>query len=103
MTSFDDRKNAFEDKFAHEEEIKFKSSVKAAKFFGLWVAEQIGIDQESYALELVNLAAAGKSEDALIEKITKDSAAKGKALSLVQLQEKYNQCFADAKAAVLAR
>jgi hypothetical protein len=103
MTSFDDRKNAFEDKFAHEEAIKFKSSVKAAKFFGLWVAEQLGIDQEAYALELVNLAASGKSEDALIDKISKDSTDLGKAFSLVVLQEKYSQCFADAKAAVLAR
>ena len=35
MTTFDDREAAFEAKFAHDEEIKFKAEARANKLLGL--------------------------------------------------------------------
>ncbi|MGX9350329.1 DUF1476 domain-containing protein [Shimia sp. W99] len=42
MTTFDDRENAFENKFAHDEEMKFKAEARCNKMLGLWAAEQMG-------------------------------------------------------------
>lgn len=57
MTSMDDRKNAFENKFAHDEELKFKAMARRNKMLGLWAAEKLGKTgdaAEAYAREVVN-------------------------------------------------
>jgi hypothetical protein len=43
MTTFDDRKDAFERKFAHDEELRFKATARRNKLLGLW-AEEAGDD-----------------------------------------------------------
>ena len=43
MTTFDEREKAFESKFAHDEELRFKSTVRRNKLFGLWAAEKLGL------------------------------------------------------------
>ncbi|GGE43512.1 DUF1476 domain-containing protein [Actibacterium pelagium] len=56
MTTFDDRENAFENKFAHDEEMKFKAAARANKLLGLWAAELLGKtgdDAKAYAAEVV--------------------------------------------------
>ena len=42
MTSFDNRKDAAEKKFAHDAELQFKAGARRNKLLGLWVAEQLG-------------------------------------------------------------
>ena len=42
MTTFDDRESAFENKFAHDEEMNFKADARANKLLGLWAAEKLG-------------------------------------------------------------
>jgi len=42
MTTFDERKDAFERKFAHDEELRFKALARRNKLLGLWVAEKLG-------------------------------------------------------------
>jgi len=56
MTTFDERENAFENKFAHDEEMKFKAAARANKLLGLWAAELLGKsgdDAAAYAAEVV--------------------------------------------------
>ncbi len=56
MTTFDDRENAFENKFAHDEEMKFKAEARRNKLLGLWAAELMGKsgdEAEAYAKEVV--------------------------------------------------
>lgn len=56
MTTFDERENAFENKFAHDEEMKFKAQARANKLLGLWAAELLGKsgdDAAAYAAEVV--------------------------------------------------
>jgi hypothetical protein len=56
MTTFDDREHAFEAKFAHDEEMKFKAAARCHKLTGLWAAELLGksgADADAYALEVV--------------------------------------------------
>jgi hypothetical protein len=42
VTSFDQRKDAFENKFAHDEELRFKATARRNKLLGLWAAEKLG-------------------------------------------------------------
>ena len=52
MTTFDDRENAFENKFAHDAEMQFKADARRNKLLGIWAAELLGktgADAEDYA------------------------------------------------------
>lgn len=56
MSTFDDRENAFESKFAHDAEMQFKAEARRNKLLGLWVAELLGkSDDEAseYAKEVI--------------------------------------------------
>ncbi len=56
MTSFDDREKAYEKKFAHDAELKFKASARRNKLLGVWAAEKMGMtgdDVEHYAKGVV--------------------------------------------------
>ncbi len=56
MTTFDERENAFENKFAHDEEMKFRAEARRNKLLGLWAAELMGKsgdEAEAYGKEVV--------------------------------------------------
>lgn len=56
MSTFDDRENAFENKYAHDAEMQFKAEARRNKLLGLWVAEALGKsgdDAAAYAVEVV--------------------------------------------------
>ena len=56
MTQFDDRERAFETKFAHDEEMKFRITARRNKLLGQWAARQMGLNEaetESYAKDVV--------------------------------------------------
>lgn len=42
MSTFKDRENAFENKYAHDEEMMFKAVARRNKLLGLWAAELMG-------------------------------------------------------------
>ena len=42
MNTFDDRKKAFESKYANDAEMQFKVMAKRNKFVGLWAANLLG-------------------------------------------------------------
>ena len=56
MSSFDDRENAFENKYAHDAEMQFKAEARRNKLLGLWAADimgRTGEDAAAYAKEVV--------------------------------------------------
>ena len=54
MSGFDDRENAFENKFAHDAEMQFKAEARRNKLVGLWAAELMGKDDPAaYAKEVI--------------------------------------------------
>ena len=56
MSGFEDRENAFENKFAHDAEMQFKADARRNKLVGLWAAELLGKDGDAaaeYAREVV--------------------------------------------------
>jgi len=56
MKTFKDRENAFENKYAHDEEMKFKAEARCNKLLGQWAAElmgKTGDDVDAYAREVI--------------------------------------------------
>lgn len=56
MSRFDDRERAFETKFAHDEEMKFRITARRNRLLGEWAARQMGLsaeETESYAKDVV--------------------------------------------------
>ena len=49
MSTFDERKDAFENRFAHEQNLTFKVEALRNKMLGAWVAEVKGFDEEKTA------------------------------------------------------
>lgn len=57
MSGLDDRKNAFENKFALDEALMFKAEARCCKIFGLWLAEKIGLNENeanAYASKVIS-------------------------------------------------
>jgi hypothetical protein len=80
MTGFDKRKDGFEKKFAHDEELKFKASARRNKLLGLWTAEKLGIagaEADAYAKEVVAADFEEAGDDDVFRKVRKDLDAKG--------------------------
>ena len=56
MSTIDKRREGFESKFAHDEELRFKALARRNKLLGLWAAEKLGKtgdDADAYASEVV--------------------------------------------------
>jgi hypothetical protein len=56
MSTFDDREQAFEAKFAHDAEMQFRAEARCNKLVGLWAAEilgKTGQDAADYAMTVV--------------------------------------------------
>ncbi|PYG34725.1 DUF1476 domain-containing protein [Pelagimonas varians] len=75
MTTFDDRESAFENKFAHDEEMNFKAQARANKLLGLWAAEKMGKtgdDAAAYATEVVKSDFEEAGHEDVVRKVVGD-------------------------------
>jgi hypothetical protein len=89
MTTFDDRKDAFEKKFAHDEELRFKAMARRNKLFGLWAAGQLGRtggEAEAYAKSVVMADFEEAGDADVLRKVRGDLEAAGKAASEADLR-----------------
>lgn len=82
MTTFNDRENAFENKYAHDAEMQFKAEARRNKLVGLWAAELLGKsgdDAADYAISVVmaDLEEAGIED--VVRKVAADLAGKATA------------------------
>lgn len=80
MTTFDKREQGFENKFVHDEEIRFKATARRNRLLGNWAAGQLGLTGDAaraYADELVTADLGNQSGDDTLRKVSKDLAPKG--------------------------
>jgi len=79
MTTFDDRKNAFEAKFAHDTEMQFKAEARRNKLLGLWAAGLMGKPADEaaeYAKEVIRSDFQEAGDDDVFRKIKADLGAR---------------------------
>lgn len=75
MSTFDDRENAFENKYAHDEEMKFKAEARRNKLLGLWAADILGKsgdEAEAYAKEVILSDFEEAGDDDVLRKVAGD-------------------------------
>ncbi|WP_029076076.1 DUF1476 domain-containing protein [Kaistia adipata] len=80
MTTFDQRKDAFESRFAMDEAIRFKAVARRNKQLGLWAAGLLGkagADADSYASDVVAADFEEAGDEDVFRKIRRDFDAAG--------------------------
>ena len=80
MGTFDDRERAFETKFAHDEEMKFRITARRNRLLGEWAARQMGLSEaesESYAKDVVRADFEEAGDNDVIRKVLGDLTAAG--------------------------
>lgn len=77
MTTFNDRENAFESKFAHDAELQFRVMARRDKLTGLWAARALGLEGEAaqtYARSIVAADMAEAGDEDVVRKLAADLA-----------------------------
>lgn len=103
MTTFDDREQAFEKKYAHDEEMRFKAEARRDKLLGLWAAELMGLEGEAaqeYARAVVIADLQEAGDEDVFRKVSADLEAKG--VSAEGLRGKMDELLAEAKAQLMS-
>ena len=80
MTTFDNRENAFENKFAHDADLHFKITARRNKLVGHWAAEKMGLTPEettSYATSVVQADFEEAGDEDVVRKLLGDLTSAG--------------------------
>jgi hypothetical protein len=80
MAGLEDRKKAYENKFARDEELLFKATARRNKLLGLWAAEKLGKtgeEAEAYAREVVRSDFEEAGDHDVFRKVRRDFDAAG--------------------------
>lgn len=97
--SMKDREKAYENKFAHDQEMRFKSEARRNKMLGLWAAEKLGKtgdEAEAYAKEVIVSDFKEAGDHDVFSKIRADFDAAGVDQSDHQLRRVMDELMAEA-------
>jgi len=99
MTTFDKRKDAAENKYAHDEELQFKAESRRNKLLGLWAAELLGktgdaADEYAKSVVIADFEEAG--DDDVFRKVRADFDAGGVDQSDHQIRRTMEELLAKA-------
>ena len=97
MATFDERKDAFENKFAHEQNLTFKAEALRNKMLGAWAAEMTGLDEEKteqYIKDVLKSDFQEAGDDDVFRKLKADL--KG-IVDDQDIRTKMDECFQAAK------
>ncbi|PTM52292.1 DUF1476 domain-containing protein [Phreatobacter oligotrophus] len=105
MSTFDQRQEGFEKKFAHDEELRFKATARRNKLLGLWAAELLGktgADAETYAKSVVMSDFEEAGDDDVFRKVKADLDAANAGQSEHQIRRTMDELMATAIAQIQA-
>lgn len=101
MTTFDDRENAFENKFAHDEEMKFRAEARRNKLVGLWAAGLLGknaAEADAYAREVIAADFQEAGEEDVYRKLAADL---GQRADEMTIRAKMSELMIEAKRQIM--
>jgi hypothetical protein len=104
MTTFNEREKAFEKKYEHDQDLKFKVNARRNKLLGLWAAGLMGksgADAEAYAKDVVLADYEKPGDSDVIEKLVKDLAAAGKPMEDHTIRKQAERLAAEARAQIM--
>ncbi len=97
MTTFDEREMAFENKFAHDEELRFRTEARRNRLLGLWAAGLMGKSAEEavvYAKAVVASDIAQSGDEDVFRKVADDLGTKS---DTVTIRTKMAELLTEAK------
>lgn len=103
MTTYDDREQAFEAKYALDQEQEFKAIARRNKLLGLWAAEKMGLSAESadqYAAAVVRADFEQPGEEDVFRKIAGDFKGAGLTVSEGEVRSKMDELASIAREAI---
>jgi hypothetical protein len=104
MTTFDDRERAFETKFAHDEEMKFRITARRNRLLGEWAARQMKLSEaeaESYAKDVVRSDFEEAGDHDVVRKVLGDLTAAGIETDEASIQEALRNKEIDARRQII--
>ncbi|WP_105431748.1 DUF1476 domain-containing protein [Neorhizobium sp. T6_25] len=97
MSGLSDREKAFENKFALDQELKFKALARRNKLVGLWAAGLLGkADADAYAKEVVVADFEEAGDEDVFRKLRGDLDAGGVSISDQDIRTKMVELLAQA-------
>lgn len=91
MTTFDSREKAYEEKFAHDENLTFKARARRNRLFGEWLAGEMDMTGDAikqYAGSVITADLEEEGDDDVIRKVLADVEASSASYSREQLEAK---------------
>lgn len=104
MSGIDDRGRVFEEKFAHDEGLRFKAEARRNKLLGLWAAEKLGKTgeaAEAYAKEVIRSDFQEPGDHDVFRKIRADFDSAGVTQSDHQIRRTMEELMITAKEQVM--
>jgi len=101
---FKDREKAFEEKWAHDEDLRFKVIARRDKLLGLWAAGEMGLtggEAEAYAKTVIDADLAEAGDEDVFRKLRADFDAKKIARSDHLIRSKMTELLSVAKDQVM--
>ena len=105
MTTFDKRKEGYENKFARDQELMFKATARRNRLLGLWAAQKLGKsgdEVDSYAREVIRSDMAEAGDEDVFRKVRDDFQAAGIEQSDHQIRRTMEELMAEAVAQIEA-
>jgi hypothetical protein len=102
MSTFDERENAFESKFAHDAEMQFKADARRNKLLGLWAADLMGKsgdDAAAYAKDVIKADFEEAGHEDVVRKVAADLGDKS---NPDEIRAKMSEFLATAKAQLMS-
>jgi hypothetical protein len=102
MTTFDDRKDAFENKYAHDAEMQFRAEARRNKLLGLWAADLMGKSGDeaaAYAREVVAADFEEAGDEDVLRKVAGDL---GDRADAATIRAKMSELMAVARSQLMA-
>ncbi len=100
MTTFDERENAFEKEFIHDQDLQFKVHARRNKLVGLWAAEKMGLSgkaAEDFAKTVVIADLEEEGDDDVFRKLRAELDKAAEAISDEEIRSKMDECLIEAK------
>jgi len=102
VTTFDDRENAFESKYAHDAEMQFKAEARRNKLLGLWAADLMGLTgdaADAYAKEVIKADFEEAGHEDVVRKVAGDL---GDKADPDTIRAKMNELMTEAKTQLMS-
>ena len=100
MTTFENRENAFENKFAHDADLHFKITARRNKLLGHWAAEKMGLTAEetaAYATAVIQADFEEAGDEDVVRKLMGDLTSAGVEIDDTMIRAAIDEKMAEAR------